>query len=383
MINTNVSYSKHYLYDQFVEWSGTDYNLENYFMINSALHGAEMYAKNYFEVIISAKMLTDTTVTRDPYHFEYIPTNLLSIYQNKTVLPTVTYVDKVTKTVENSIGYKLNGNTLDMSNGVTTINYLTGFVAKDYYKFDDIPDGNIQKPILKLVDDTTIPTPLYTTNTSIDIKVFGEPNSSITINEVASGVTLDNNGEGTITLDTKAYPITYRIGLEVGNEISKNTNILLINGEDNSEHIFTVLAHSRATNNNKIDISFYTSKEGTLEIDGVTIGQFTSGVHTVNVDVANELPILSFNDIDVPIFISLSTQSDSYITAVNKDSTIPYIPFDLMIAFFKLTQYLYHSTLYKDENIDRYSAGNSKAVTFGGHNIPKDVISIFNMYRVY
>jgi len=383
MINTNVSYSKHYLYDQFIEWSGTDYNLENYFMINSALHGAEMYVKNYFDVIISAKMVTDTTIIQDAYHFEYIPTNLLSIYQYNTILPTVTYVDKITKTVENSTGYRLKGTTLDISNGVTTINYLTGFVAKDYYRFDDIPDGNIQKPILKLVDGAMIPTPLYTTDTSIDIKVFGEPDSSITINEVTSGVVLDSNGEGIITLDTKAYPITYRIGLAKGNEISKNTSILLINGEDNSEQVFTILTHSKATNNNKIDISFYTSKKGTLYVDGTTIGQFASGVHTVNVDVSNELPILSFNRIDVPIFISLSTESDSYIEAVNKNSVIPYIPFDLMIAFFKLTQHLYHSTLYKDDNIDRYSAGNSKAVTFGGHNIPKDVVNIFNMYRVY
>jgi len=392
MIDNKTIYSEHPFYNQFVKWSGLELNSENYFMINTALFGAEDYISQRFDIKLSPINIIEHFDTNT--HPRYRISKLLNVMSNTLLLPSVRYYNKTTNEYENVDGQYSFNDSLNVTED-STITYLTGYIGKQDITFDVQPSGTFDNkaPLQPLIyfNDILVDTPIYTLEDTIEVVVEGEIGSNIYVNEKNTTINIGDDGTATISLNINSRITTYRITLvDTMNNVSERNNILILKQENQNILNLILLGQELVTNNNELKVSIYLSESGNLIINGLDKGMYTKGIHEIIVDNLDGsyiiLQLVNDNRIsdDIVIPYSIVTYDDNYVKAVNKHLLdIPYIPMDLLIAFFKLTQHLYHSTLYKDDNIDRYSAGTSKSISFTSHRIPKDILEVLSLYIEY
>jgi hypothetical protein len=393
MVDYNTIYSEHPMYAQFVKWSGIERNSENYFMINSALHGATQFIKENYEVNILATIeVVQDTILDGSLVVPSKVSKILTIIQDDLLqLPSTTYYNPLINKFTTVDGYITNNNGVTLgSNGATRLSYLTGYVLKDDITFDTQP-ASYHTPLAPIIqyNNTRLSSVTYTLDATLDVTVIGTPNSTVIINETTTDTTLDDSGEATISLDNSAHFTTYRIGLAEGQEVSLLTNITLIRQEDSSDTVLTLIGANLVTNTNKIDVVLWASKAGTLHINNDTTIDIDKGINKITVDNLDGTFIvltLAANSMSVPVIVPylLVDYSDELVEAINNGTLdIPYMPMDLAIAFFRLVSHLYQGTLFKNDNVGRYSAGGSMAVSYTSHRIPKDILNTIHSYVVY
>ena len=399
----------HPLYNHFVNWAGLDINNEeNYSMINHSLYATEDYIKNRFSINISPVNYREAHNSFEyTASFFYNPSNILSILKdNELLLQSINYFSTTEgKFVDYTGDYSISNGNVEFTESMldTYINYVSGYVVKDIVEYEEDTSSSVtsapKTPYVEVYEGNRLVSPylISTTTTSITLKVFGEVGAKIIHNDTDSTIVIGVNGTANISIDTPKIFNTIKLALQDADGNTSKAKVFLIIKSDTIEKAKGILlSHDLVTSGDDINATIYLSNDAELELpDEVVTVSKERGVHrlTLNCPATEGEKYLKIGILNPdstyskPIIIPIkydTTLDASYIEAINTERSItPYMPNDLLVAFFRLTDHFYRGTLFKNDNISRQSAGVSKSVSFSSHSIPKEILSVIHSYAKY
>jgi len=391
MINQKRIITPHPLLPQFTEWGQTDLTDSiNYYAVNSSLYAAEAYIKKRFDLRLFATNKVDAG-------------RLLGAFGDSPLLPKTTYYTGTTfktlpATLANIKPHIQNWSELSdlvvqwnefPNNGANLqyTEYVDGYIvpSSPSAQIDEATSSRTASAPFVEVDEA-YQYPFVTQATTLDVIVHGADGYGVFVDGEDSTKVV-TGGTATITVDS-SRPSTYSIALKAPTgAVSDPRNIMVVNGPVEQPYI-VLIGQDIVTNGATCDITVFVNYSGT--VNGLVV---TEGLNQIALPVTTDVTQITYvaNGITIegPMVICKvdNTLPDAAVKSYNKvhgraveDANMP--P-DLLMAYFRVALAFFKEALGKTDDIERYSAGISKAITFNGHKISKDIIAILSTYMVY